>query len=86
MRKPKPQRPPGSPCATTVVMSELAPGTHSYVDLYRSAPPILVIDTGPTEVQLSLPGDRCTVEDLWIIDELAEALAKFRQAQLPHMD
>jgi len=81
-----PWRVPGSPHATTVVVVELLPGTHAYADTFRDAPPILVIDAGPTEVQLGLPGDRITLDDLRIVDVLVEALAAYRTALMAYLD
>lgn len=49
------------PYATTVVIADLLPGTHAYCDLHKNAQPILVIVTGPTEIQPSLPGDIITL-------------------------
>jgi hypothetical protein len=83
---PKPRREPGVPHATTVIMADLLPGTRAYTDLYREAPPILVVDTGPTEVQLAVPADRVSVEDLAIVDALLEAAAAYRTALLAHLD
>jgi hypothetical protein len=76
----QPWRVPGAPHATTVLMVDLLPGTYSFCDLYREAPPILVIDAGPTELHLSLPVDRVTVDDLGIIDQLLEGVVAFRSA------
>jgi hypothetical protein len=81
-----PRRTPGAPHATTVLIAELLPGTHAYADTFRDAPPILVIDTGPTELQLSIPGDRVTLDDLRIIDVLMEATAAYRTAISAHLD
>lgn len=85
-RKPSPRREPGAPHAVTVIIADLLPGTHCYTDLYRQAPPILVVDTGPTELQLAIPGDRVSVEDLHIVDALLEAAAAYRAALLTHLD
>jgi len=82
----QPWRVPGAPHATTVVLVDLLPGTHAYADTFRSGPPILVIDTGPTEVQLSVPGDRVTLDDLRIIDVLMEAVAAYRTALSAYLD
>lgn len=76
----RPYRVPGAPHATTVLLVDLLPGTRAWADTYRDGPPIFVIDTGPTEVQLSLPGDRLTLDDLRIVDLLMEAVAAFRVA------
>lgn len=81
-----PRRQPGAPHATTVLIVELLPGAHSYTDLHRDAPPILVVDTGPTELQLSVPGNRVTLDDLHIIDKLMEAAAEYRTALVAHLD
>lgn len=81
-----PIRVPGVPHATTVLVVDLLPGTHAYADVYRDAPPILVIDTGPTEVQLSVPGTRVTLDDLRILDVLIEAVAAYRTALTAMLD
>ena len=81
-----PRREPGSPHATTVIIADLLPGTHTYTDTYREAPPILVVDTGPTELQLAVPGDRITIEDLGIVDALLEAATAYRTALLAYLD
>ena len=83
---PHPRREPGAPHATTVIMTDLLPGTRAYTDLYREAPPVLVLDTGPTELQLAVPADRVTLEDLAIVDALLEAAAAYRTALLAHLD
>ncbi|HZN74511.1 MAG TPA: hypothetical protein VFC00_22820 [Micromonosporaceae bacterium] len=75
-----PWRAPGAPHATTIAVVDLLPGSHAYADTFRDAPPILVIDTGPTEIHLCLPGERITLDDLRIVDVLIEALAAFRTA------
>ncbi|HZN72896.1 MAG TPA: hypothetical protein VFC00_14600 [Micromonosporaceae bacterium] len=75
-----PWRAPGAPHATTVAIVDLLPGTMAYADTFRDAPPILVIDTGPTEIHLGLPGDPITADDLRILDTLVEALAAYRVA------
>lgn len=84
-----PRRQPGSPHATTVVIVDLLPGAQAFTDTYRDAPPILVIDTGPTEVQLSLPGDPVTLDDLRVVDVLHEATVAYRSAVVarltPHL-
>jgi hypothetical protein len=67
-------------------MADLLPGTRAYADTYREAPPILVLDTGPTEVQLAVPGDRVTLEDLDIVDVILEATAAYRTALVAHLD
>jgi len=82
----RPWRVPGAPHATTVAVVELLPGSHAYADTFRDAPPILVIDTGPTEIQLGLPGDRVTLDDLRILDVLMEALAAYRTALTAYLD
>jgi hypothetical protein len=72
--------------ATTVVMLDLLPGTRAYCDTFRDAPPILVIDNGPTEVQLSITRTRFTNEDLRLVDVLLDGLSCFRAelvARLP---
>jgi hypothetical protein len=81
-----PRRVPGAPHATTVLLVELLPGTHAYADTYREAPPILVIDTGPTEIQLSLPGERLTLDDLRIVDVMIEALSAYRVTLTAYLD
>jgi hypothetical protein len=81
-----PVRQPGAPHATTVLIVELLPGTHTYTDIHRDAPPILVVDTGPTELQLSVPGNRVSLDDLHIIDKLMEAAAGYRTALVAHLD
>lgn len=81
-----PRRTPGVPHATTVFITDLLPGTHAYADTFRDAPPILVIDTGPTELQLAVPGDRVTLDDLRIVDLLLEATAAYRTALHAHLD
>lgn len=82
----RPRREHGAPHATTVIMADLLPGTRAYADTYREAPPILVLDTGPTEVQLAVPGDRVTLEDLDIVDVILEATAAYRTALVAHLD
>jgi hypothetical protein len=64
--------------ASTVVMVDLVPGTRAYCDRYAEAPPILVISTGGTEVQLGIPGRVVTVEDVANIDAILEAGATCR--------
>jgi hypothetical protein len=86
MSQPFPRRAPGAPHATTVLIADLLPGTHAYADTFRDAPPILVIDTGPTELQLAVPGNRITLDDLRIIDVLLEATAAYRTALSAHLD
>jgi hypothetical protein len=81
-----PQRIPGAPHATTVLLVELLPGTYAYADTFREAPPILVIDTGPTEIQLNLPGERLTLDDLRIVDVMIEAMAAYRVALTAYLD
>ena len=81
-----PRRQPGAPHATTVIIVDLLPGANAYTDTYREAPPILVLDTGPTELQLSIPGDRVTLEDLRLVDLLLEATAAYRTALIAHLD
>lgn len=85
-RRPAPTRTPGAPFATTVLMVELLPGTRAYADTYRIAPPLLVIDTGPTEIHLALPGDRPCLDDLHILDDVLQAVAKYRASLLVHLD
>lgn len=81
----RPWRAPGAPHATTIVIVELLPGTHAYADTFRDAPPILVIDTGPTEIQLNVPGNRVTLDDLRILDVLIEAISAYRRALSAHL-
>lgn len=85
-RRPSPRRDHGAPHATTVITTDLLPGTHCYADTYRQSPPLLVVDTGPTELQLAIPGDRPGIDDLHIIDALLEAAAAYRSALLTHLD
>ncbi|HET6212069.1 MAG TPA: hypothetical protein VFE14_04250 [Micromonosporaceae bacterium] len=66
--------------AATLVMVDLLPSTRAYCDTRRHAPPILVIDTGSTEIQLTLPADRVTPADIRIVDDIVEALAAQRTA------
>jgi hypothetical protein len=82
----RPLRVPGTPHTTTVVTADLLPGTNAYCDIYREAMPLLVIDAGPTEIHLSMPVDRLTIEDLRIVDAILEALAAFRNALLVYLD
>lgn len=82
---PTPWRVPGAAHAVTVITLDLLPGTNAYCDTYRQAPPILVIDFGPTEVQLSIPGDRITLDDLRLIDLLLEAMAAYRTALIANL-
>lgn len=87
MYSPPPRHEPvARPAALTVVIVDLSPGTRSYTDTHRDAPPILVIDTGPTELQLSVPGDPVTLDDLRVVDVLREALADYRAALVAHLD
>jgi hypothetical protein len=74
------------PQPTTVVILDLLPGARAYTDTHRDAPPILVIDTGPTELQLSVPGDRVSPEDLQVIDLLQAAIASYRAVLVAHLD
>jgi hypothetical protein len=67
-------------------MVDLLPGSYAYCDIYREAPPVLVIDTGPAEVQFSFPVDRVTLEDLRVIDSNLEGWAAFRTAMLAWLD
>lgn len=87
---PSPRRQPAhaspAPQPTTVVIVDLLPGAQIYTDTHRDAPPILVIDTGPTELQLSVPGDRVTLDDLHVVDQLREAIATYRAALVAHLD
>jgi hypothetical protein len=71
--------------ATTVLMVDLLIGTRVYCDTFRDAPPILVIDTGPTELQLSAPAGAVTVEDLAVIDTVLQAAAEYRTAVLTRL-
>lgn len=82
------QPPPSAPVPqpTTVVILDLLPGARAYTDTHRDAPPILVIDTGPTELQLSAPGDRVTPEDLHVVDVLWGAIASYRAALMARLD
>jgi hypothetical protein len=84
--RPIPRRVPGAPHATTVIIVDLLPGTRAYTDLHRDSPPILVLDSGPTELQLAIPGDRVTLDDLHIIDTLLEAATAYRTALIAHLD
>lgn len=81
-----PWRVPGVPFATTVVIADLLPGTRAYTETYRDLVPVLVIDTGPTEIQLSLPADRVALADLEAVDVVLDAMAAYRMALLPHLD
>jgi len=75
-----PLRAPGAPHATTVVIADILAGSHAYCDTYRDGPPILILDLGYTEIQLSIPDTRVTLEDLSIIDAMMAALTEFRAA------
>lgn len=90
MYSPSPRHQPAHatpvPQPATVVIVDLLPGTRVHTDTHRDAPPILVIDTGPTELQLSVPGDRVTLDDLRVVDLLREALAAYRAALVAHVD
>lgn len=71
-----------APAASTVVIVDLVPGSRAYCDLFRGAPPILVIDAGSTEIQFSLPVRPVTLDDLRLVDGLLQAWAAFRTALL----
>ncbi len=88
MTQPEPVRRAGSPVspAATVVLADLVPGTRAYVDTHRGAPPILVIESGATEVQFGASGGRVTLDDLRAIDTVLEAAAVYRAALLAHLD
>jgi hypothetical protein len=75
-----PPRAPGVPHATTVVVADLLAGSSAYCDTCRDGPPILVLDLGYTEIQLSMPDIGVTLDDLSSIDAVMEALAAFRAA------
>jgi len=70
----------------TVVLVDLVPGTRAYADTHAGAPPILVIETGATELQLAASGDRITLDDLRAIDTVLEAVAEYRSALLAYLD
>lgn len=72
--------------ASTVVLADLVPGTRAYADTHRGAPPILVIETGATELQLSASGERVTLDDLLAIEAVLEAATAYRTALLAHLD
>jgi hypothetical protein len=71
--------------ASTVLMVDLLRGTRVYCDLFGEAPPILVIDTGSTEVQLTIGVGSITVDDLAVIDSFLEAAAAYRCALLAQL-
>jgi hypothetical protein len=69
---------PGLMQVSAVLLVDLLPGTRAYSDTFREAPPILVIVSGGTELQLGVAGQRVTLEDLASIDTILEAAAAFR--------
>lgn len=81
-----PRRVPGTAHATSIVVVELLAGTRAYADTSRDAPPVVVIDTGPTELHLGLPGDCYALADLSVLDLLIEALAAYRIAVQAYLD
>ena len=82
----RPRRAPGSPHATTVLLAELLPGSIAYCDTLGDGPPILVIDFGYTELQISIPGDVSYPDQLKFLNDLAETIYQFRRRLVAHLD
>lgn len=78
------ERAPGCPYTTTVLLVELQPGTRSYVDDSGDDPPILVIDAGMTEVHIGVP-PAVTLDDLAVLDKLADSILKLRKRLVAHL-
>lgn len=64
----------------TQIFLRLAPTATVYVDVYEDAEPILVIDTGPTEVQISPRTEQVTRSDLDLADAFLAAAMEYRAA------
>lgn len=62
-----------------VVLADLLPETGAYCDVWRGRDPILVIQTGPAEIQLSMPGDLSAVEGMRILNMLSEAIEEYKR-------
>jgi hypothetical protein len=62
---------------TVQVTITLAPDLHAWLDATRDGPPILVLESGGTELCLVLRSDRVTVEDVHTTRQLAELVAAF---------
>ncbi|MEV1285811.1 hypothetical protein [Micromonospora sp. NPDC049679] len=57
----------------------LTPGLDSWLETVRDGPPILVIETGDTELCLVLASDQVGANDLHATRRLAELMAKFAE-------
>jgi hypothetical protein len=64
----------------TQIFLRLAPTATIYVDVYDGAEPILVIDTGTTEVQISPPTEQITPSDLALAEAFLAAAIEYRAA------
>jgi hypothetical protein len=58
----------------------LTPSAKIYVDVYEGAEPILVIDTGTAEFQISPPTEQVTMSDLALAEAFLEAAVAYRAA------
>jgi hypothetical protein len=65
------------PPVTTQLTVTLAADLYAWLDATRDAPPILVLETGGTELCLVLGSERVTAEDVGATRHLAELTAAF---------